>query len=98
MKDAVIILTIAAAMTSLITEALKKMLGDRKYSSNVLAAIVAVITAGGICAGYMILTGTALSPQIWVYIVAIVVLTWLCSMLGFDKIMQTIKQLGGMGK
>ena len=36
-------------MTSLITEALKKMLGDRRYSPNILAAIVAVITAGGIC-------------------------------------------------
>ena len=98
MKDAMIILAIASAMTSLITEALKKILGDLKYSPNILAAVVAVVTAGGICAGYLILTGTALSPQIWVYIVAIVVLTWLCSMLGFDKIMQTIKQLGGMGK
>ena len=82
-------------MTSLITEALKKMLGDRKYSPNILAAVVAVITAGGICAGYLILNNIALSPQIWVYIVAIVVLTWLCATLGYDKVLQTLKQLGG---
>lgn len=85
-------------MTSLITEALKKMLGDRRYSPNILAAIVAVITAGGICTGYLILTGTPLSPQIWVYIVAIVVLTWLCATLGYDKVLQTLKQLGGGAK
>ena len=69
------------------------MLGDRKYSSNILAAIVAVVTAGGICAGYIILHGLSLTAEIWVYIVAIVVLTWLCSMLGFDKIIQTLKQI-----
>lgn len=98
MKDAMIILTIAAAMTSLITEALKKMLGDRKYSPNILAAIVAVVTAGGICAGYIILNSITLSPQIWVYIIAIVVLTWLCATLGYDKVLQTLKQLGGGAK
>lgn len=74
------------------------MLGDRKYSSNVLAAIVAVITAGSICAGYIILNSIALTPQIWVYIVAIVVLTWLCATLGYDKVIQTLKQLGGGSK
>ena len=95
MKDAMIILTIASAMTSLITEALKKILGDLKYSPNILAAVVAVVTAGGICAGYLILNGIALSPEIWVYIVAIVVLTWLCATLGYDKVLQTLKQLGG---
>ena len=74
------------------------MLGERKFSPNLLAAIISVITAGGVCAGYIILKHITLSPEIWVYIVAIVILTWLCSMLSFDKVMQTLRQLGGGSK
>ena len=96
MKDAMIILTISATMTSLITEAIKKMLGEsKKIPSNVLAAIVAVATAGLICAGYVILYDVALTAKIYVYIAAIVILTWLCATLGYDKVIQTIKQIWG---
>lgn len=82
-------------MTGLVTEAIKKMLGDRKYSANLIAAIVSVIVAALICAGYIILTDTVLTPKVWVYIVALVILSWLCAMVGFDKIKQTIMQLFG---
>ena len=84
-------------MTALVTEALKKMLGDKKYSANLLAAAVSVIVAGLICAGYIILTETSLNAKVWVYIVTLVVLSWLCAMVGFDKVKQTILQIGKTG-
>lgn len=93
MQDAMVLLTISAAMTSLITEAVKKSLGSAKYPANLIAAVTAVVTAGAICAGYLILNNMPLTPQVWVYIVAIVVLTWLCATLGYDKIVQTLSQL-----
>lgn len=95
MKDMMLILTACAALTGLVTEAIKKMLGDRKYSANLIAAIVSVVVAALICAGYIILTDTILTPKVWVYIVALVILSWLCAMVGFDKIKQTVLQLFG---
>ena len=93
MKDMMLLLTACAVMTGLVTEALKKMLGDKKYSTNVLAAVVSIVIAGLICTGYIILTDTILTPKTWVYIIALVILSWLCAMVGFDKVKQTINQL-----
>lgn len=68
------------------------MLGDRKYSANLLAAIVSVVTAGLICTAYIILTETVLTPKVWVYIVAVTILSWLCAMVGYDKVKETLLQ------
>jgi membrane-bound acyltransferase YfiQ involved in biofilm formation len=69
-------------------------LGDRKYSSNLLAAIVAVILTVAVSAGYMIYFDMALTPQIAVIVVAMTFLSFLASTVGFDKIKQLIEQLG----
>lgn len=86
-------LAIISALTSLTVEALKKLLGEKKYSSNLLAAIVAVILSIACCIGYLVYTGTAFTAQIAVIIVAMVFLSFLASTVGFDKIKQLIEQL-----
>lgn len=80
-------------MTSLITEALKTMLQNKEYSKNILAGIVAVVVSIAVSIGYLILSHTAISQEIIVYIVILIVLSWLCAMLGYDKVMQTIAQI-----
>lgn len=79
-------------MTALVTEALKKMLGNRKYSVNILAAAVSIAVAGLICAAYIILTETVLTAKVWVYVTALIILSWLCAMVGYDKVKQTLLQ------
>jgi len=86
-------LAIISVLTSLTVEALKKLLGDRHYSSNLLAVIVSVVLTIAICAGYLIYTATALTPQIIVIIIALIFLSFLSATVGFDKVKQLLEQL-----
>lgn len=86
------ILLLCSVLTGLIVEAIKKMWNIDK--PNILAAIVSVIVGVAISVGYMILTNVAFSVTAVLFIVSIVVLSWLSAMLGYDKVMQTISQLG----
>lgn len=88
-------LAIISGLTSLTVEAIKKLLGDRKYSSNLLAAIVAVVLTVAISAGYMIYYDMALTPQIAVTVAALTFLSFLSATVGYDKIVQLFKQIGG---
>ena len=90
---AMFLLTICAAMTSLITEAIKKTFDGGK--PTITAAIVSVVTGVGVPIGYLILNHLAITPQDIVYIVAMVVLTWLCATLGYDKVVEIIHQIIG---
>lgn len=90
-----VLLAASAAFTGLVTEAVKKMIGEKEYSVNLLAAIVSVIVAGGVSAWYIIMHDISLDAKVWTQIVALVILSWLCAMNGFDKVKQTIMQLVG---
>ena len=87
-------LAIISGLTSLTVEAIKKILGDRKYSSNLLAAIVAVILTVAVSAGYLVYFSISLTPQIVVIIIALVFLAFLASTVGYDKVVQLFKQIG----
>ena len=78
-------------MTSLITEAVKKTITDKR--PTITAAVVSVITGIGVPIGYLVLNHLPITAQDVVYIVAMVVLTWLCATLGYDKVIEIIKQL-----
>lgn len=80
-------------MTTLVTEAIKKMIGEREYSANILVAIVSVVVSGLISVGWIILYDISLTAQVGVHIVALIILSWLCAMIGYDKVKQTITQL-----
>jgi len=85
-----------AVFTSLTVEGIKKILDElgKKYSANILAAIVAVVLTIAASAGYIIYTSTPLTPQVFVEAVAMTFLAFLCATVGYDKVVQAIKQIG----
>ena len=77
-------------MTSLIVEAVKKMHTVKRPTT--VAAIVSVVVGIAIPVAYMIMNHMSFTAQDIVYIVGMVVLTWLCSTLGYDTVMTAIAQ------
>ena len=87
-------LLIMSAVIGLVTEAVKTVLTEynKTYHANTLAGIVALVlsTIAGIC--YVIATGATFTAQIVVGIITFVFMSWLCAMVGYDKVIQTIAQ------
>ena len=88
-------LAIISVLTSLTVEALKKLFGDAINSYNLLAAIVSVVLTIAVSIGYLVYTGTIFTAQIAVIIVALTFLSFLASTVGYDKVIQMIKQIIG---
>ena len=91
MDKIMFLVLVSATVTGLITEAVKKMITDK--NTTLLAAGVSVLVAGGACAGYVVLNNVTITPETIVYIVCIVILSWLSATLGFDKVKQAIGSL-----
>lgn len=93
-------LLISSTFTSLATEAIKKILTEngKSYSANTLAGIVALVlsTALGVC--YVLVNNAEFTIQIIICIVALVFMSWLCAMVGYDKVIQAISQFKTTGK
>lgn len=85
------ILLICSALTGLIVEAIKKMVEVKK--PNIVAAIVSVIVGIVVSIGYILLKNIGISIDSMLYVIGIVVLSWLVSMLGYDKVIQTMLQI-----
>ena len=85
---------ITSTLTSLATEAVKKLLAEhsKNYHANTLAGIVSVILSVAIGIGYMMLSSISFTSQTIVYLVALVFISWLCAMVGYDKVIQAISQ------
>ena len=82
-------------LTNLTVEGIKKLLDESnvKYSQNVLAAIFSTILSGAVCAVYLIMNDVAFSVKIGVEIAVIMYLGFLISTVGYDKVVQMLKQL-----
>ena len=94
----VTILTVGATASSLLTQAVKKWYENQKknYSSNVIALINAVVIGcGGTAVTYM-LVGIPWSVNNIICLLIMGVCVWIGSMIGYDKVIQLIKQLGDM--
>lgn len=89
-----LLLMIVSVLTGLVTEGIKKLLDEAKkpYRSNLLAGIVAVVLSVAVDTGYMILTETLMNEKMAVILIALVLLSWLCAMVGYDKVIQAISQ------
>lgn len=85
---------ITSTMTGLATEAIKKILAEysKNYYANTLAGIVSVILSVAIGVGYMMISGISFTSQSIIYLVALVFISWLCAMVGYDKVVQAISQ------
>ena len=94
------ILTIGAAITTLLTEAIKKAYDNAKkpYSANIIALINAIIVgAGGTAVTYM-LSGVDWTINNIICMALMVLSVWMGSMLGFDKVLQLVNQVKDIKK
>lgn len=88
-------LLIVSLLTNLTVEGIKKLLEgtNKTYSSNILAAVLSTIIAGAVCVIYLIMNDVAFSLKIGVEVVILMYLGFLVSTVGYDKVIQTIKQI-----
>lgn len=90
-------LLMMSTLISLVTEAVKKILSEynKTYRANTLTGVVALVlsTIAAVC--YVVMTGTAFTSQVVVWIIMFVFASWLCAMVGYDKVTQTIGQFKG---
>lgn len=85
------ILLLCSVLTSLIVEAIKKLANVK--SPNIVAAIVSVAVGIAVSVGYILLNRIGFTVDSVLYIIGIVCLSWLVSMLGYDKVIQSLMQL-----
>ena len=89
------LLVALSTITSLATTGVKKLLDEsnKNYSSNALVFIVACVVGGlGTCAFYL-LNGYEWNIVNIVYIFMMIPANAFGAMLGYDKVVQTIKQV-----
>lgn len=88
-------LLVVSVITNLTVEGIKKLLDGTKikYSSNLLAAILSVLIAGVVSVIYLIMTDTIFTAKIGVEIVVLMYLGFLTSTVGYDKVLQMLKQI-----
>ena len=88
-------LLIVSLVTNLTVEGIKNLLNGTKikYSSNVLAAVIAVLAAGVVCTIYLIMNDVTITSKIGVEIAVLMYLGFLVSTVGYDKVVQMIAQI-----
>lgn len=92
-------LTVALLLVSMVTtltvEAIKKIFNKAgtSYSSNALAAIVAVIIALVVSVFYAILNGIAFDATVVIQTIVLMFFSFLSATVGYDKVVQLIEQL-----
>lgn len=91
-KNAMPALALISVLTGLITEGIKRMLNEigGEYKSNVLACVVSVVVTLGYMASLVILESAVVNAEFLFRGFVLMLLSWLTSMLGYDKVKQTI--------
>ena len=91
------LLLVVSVLTSLFVEGIKKLLDERgkTYYSNMIAGITSVALSVFVGVAYIVLIQATLNIQMAVYLIALILLSWLCAMVGYDKVMQAITQIRG---
>jgi hypothetical protein len=89
------IITIGAAVSALVTEAIKKAYANAKkeYSANVIALINSIVVGGGGTAVIYMLMGIPWTVNNIICLILMIGVIWVGSMIGYDKVIQLIKQL-----
>ncbi len=90
------LLLLVSALTVLTVEGIKKLLNEsgRSYHSNLLAGMTAIVLSFCVGIGYEIFIRAGVTGQEILYLIALIFLSWLCSMVGYDKVVQAIRQFG----
>lgn len=94
MESFVFVLLVVSSLTGLVTEAVKKVLNERnvKYYSNTLTGICSCIVSLCISIGYISYNELAFDGKTITTTLALIFLSWLCAMTGYDKVIQTLTQ------
>ncbi len=94
------LLLTVSTFTGLVTEAVKKCLHERgkTYYANALAGCISVGLSIAVGAAYVILAKATITAQMAVYLIALLFLSWLSAMVGYDKVIQTIAQISKKNK
>lgn len=89
------IFTIGAALSGLLTEAVKKAYENagKQYSANIIALIDALVVGGlGTAMSYMLL-GIPWTVNNIICLILMIVVVWVGSMIGYDKVIQLFAQI-----
>lgn len=88
------LLSLFSTITCLITEGIKKIVKDKEnLSYNIIALIVALIIGAVGCAIYYQLSDIAFTVNNIIYMILMGFSSGLASMVGFDKVKQTVLQI-----
>lgn len=95
----VTVFTIGAMVSGLLTEAIKKAYANanKDYSANVIALIDSIVVGGGGTAVTYMLVGIPWTINNVICVGLMAVCVWIGSMIGYDKIIQLIKQVTDKG-
>lgn len=88
-------LTIGSAVSGLLTEAVKKAYANahKEYSANVIALVDAIVVGIGGTACMYALLGTPWTINNIICMILMGLAVWIGSMVGYDKLIQLLKQL-----
>lgn len=94
MEIFLMLLMVVSIFTGLFTEAVKMCLDcfKVKFASNLLAGVVAVVLSVLVSAAYILLAEIAYTDKMMVYLIALILLSWLSAMVGYDKVVQALMQ------
>lgn len=91
-KNSMPALALISILTGLITEGIKKVLNElgENYKSNLIAYIASIGTTLVYMASLVILESAVINAEFLFRGLVLILLSWLTSMLGYDKIKQTL--------
>lgn len=93
------LLSLFSVITGLVTEGIKKIAKDKaNLSYNIIALIIALIVGIVGCGVYYQLNDILFTTNNIIYMVLMGLSSGLVSMVGFDKVKQTIEQVVGVIK
>ena len=92
------LLVVLALAVSLITQAVKSFLSDRKYSANLVVLIVSIIVGAAGCILTYVFMGIPFTPPNIACIPLMAVAVWVGAMVGYDKVLQMIDQMKNIHK
>lgn len=94
------LLMIFAAITTLLTQAVKAFLDEMKvkYASNIVVLVISLAVGCGGTAIYYVNYRVPFNALNSVYLALMGIANWMGSTLGYDKVRQTIEQIKTYGK
>lgn len=94
------ILTMGGLITALLTEAIKKMYANmnKDYSANIIALVNAIVVGCGGTAVVYMLMDIPWTVNNAICMILMTIAVWISSMLGFDKVLQTVQQIANLNK